>query len=163
MGARQSRSTPCPAERQQQLLSLEVDRDFVMWLQPIVQLETSSWIGLEALARFPNFPGGPAAVFAEAADLQIGVELELKPDMLKLDGALVRDIDTLPDKQTMVRALTRFARDSDATVIAEQVEKAPELAMFNALNVTNAQGYHLTRPAPFDVLFPTTTPKFATV
>lgn len=74
--------------------------------------------------------------------------LRLSPDILKLDGALVRDIDRLSDKQAMVAALVAFAGQVGASVVAEQVETAAELDVLSGLGVTHAQGYYLGRPQP---------------
>jgi EAL domain-containing protein (putative c-di-GMP-specific phosphodiesterase class I)/CheY-like chemotaxis protein len=45
--------------------------------QPIVELATRGVVGVEALARFTDPPGPPQAWFAEAAEVGLGVELEL--------------------------------------------------------------------------------------
>jgi EAL domain-containing protein (putative c-di-GMP-specific phosphodiesterase class I) len=74
--------------------------------------------------------------------------LRLEPDLLKIDGALVRDLDVAPGKRAMVAALVTFARKVGATVIAEQVETEAELVALRDLGVTHAQGYHLGRPDP---------------
>ncbi|MEX0953255.1 MAG: EAL domain-containing protein [Nitriliruptoraceae bacterium] len=76
-------------QRRQRLLDLEHGRDFAIWLQPIVGLDTGRWVGFEALARFPDLPGGPAVVFAEAAQLGVGVEVEL--------AAIRAAVTVLPD------------------------------------------------------------------
>ena len=47
---------------------------------------------------------------------------DLRPDMIKLDGALTVEVDSDPVRQAMVRALTEFARGIDALVVAGQVE-----------------------------------------
>jgi EAL domain-containing protein (putative c-di-GMP-specific phosphodiesterase class I) len=57
--------------------------------QPIVDLRDGSLVGLEALARFPDHPEGPAAMFAVAAALDMGVDLEL--------AAVHAAMDVLPD------------------------------------------------------------------
>jgi EAL domain-containing protein (putative c-di-GMP-specific phosphodiesterase class I) len=74
--------------------------------------------------------------------------LRLEPDSLKIDGAIVRDLDHLPGKRAMVEALVAFARAVGAIVIAEQVETADEVRALTELGVSHAQGYHLGRPAP---------------
>jgi EAL domain-containing protein (putative c-di-GMP-specific phosphodiesterase class I)/ActR/RegA family two-component response regulator len=45
--------------------------------QPIVDLATREVVGIEALARFTDPPGPPQVWFAEAAEVGLGVELEL--------------------------------------------------------------------------------------
>ncbi len=48
-----------------------------MVFQPIVSLSSLQVIGVEALARFDGGPPGPDQWFAEAAEVDLGVELEL--------------------------------------------------------------------------------------
>lgn len=72
--------------------------------------------------------------------------LRLEPDILKIDGALVRDLDQLPGKDAMVAALVTFARKVGASVVAEQIETPEELTALQRLGVTHGQGYLLARP-----------------
>ncbi len=61
-------------------------------LQPIVELAGRRVVGFEALARFPGLPHrGPEAWFAEAAEVGLGVELELSAIR-----AALRYLDDLP-------------------------------------------------------------------
>ena len=229
------------AQRCSEFQALQPARDLVMLGQPIVEVATGRVVAYELLARFPTMGLGPGEVFAEAWELGIGADLELRaielacdmarqippgirltlnaspaviederfvrlleasvperlvveitehtrvsnypslrsaiehvkslgariavddvgtgfsgleqilrlsPDMLKLDGVLVRDIDQLADKQAMVAALVAFAGQVGVSVVAEQVETAAELDVLRGLGVTHAQGYHLGRPAP---------------
>lgn len=73
--------------------------------------------------------------------------LALAPDILKLDVALVRDVDTHPVRQALVRALLAFARATGAHVVAEGVETPAELSRLTDLGVDLAQGYLLGRPS----------------
>lgn len=73
--------------------------------------------------------------------------LRLSPDTLKIDGALVHDVDTSPDKQAMIAALLNFARRVGTTVVAEHVETDAELATLRTLGVAYGQGYLFGRPA----------------
>lgn len=74
--------------------------------------------------------------------------LRLQPDILKIDGALVRDVDRSSDKQAMLAALLAFGSRVGATLVAEQVETAEELRTLVELGVDHAQGYLLGRPGP---------------
>ncbi|WP_198370866.1 sensor domain-containing phosphodiesterase [Roseomonas rosulenta] len=74
--------------------------------------------------------------------------LKLRPDLIKLDMALTRDIDSDPARQALAAALVAFAHDTDSRIIAEGVETAAELEMLHALGVERAQGYFLGRPVP---------------
>jgi EAL domain-containing protein (putative c-di-GMP-specific phosphodiesterase class I) len=76
--------------------------------------------------------------------------LRLEPDILKIDGALVRDLDRLAGKEAMVASLVTFARRVGASVVAEQIETPGELAALQRLGVSHGQGYLLGRPLPLD-------------
>ena len=72
--------------------------------------------------------------------------LRLRPDVIKLDVALTRDVDSDPARQALAKALTDFARSIGASIVAEGVETQAELDMLSWLGVTCAQGYFLARP-----------------
>ncbi len=67
--------------------------------------------------------------------------LELQPDIIKLDIALVRDIDTDPARQALAAGLRHFAALTGTTLIAEGVETASEAHTVRQLGVDLAQGY----------------------
>ena len=73
--------------------------------------------------------------------------LELRPDILKLDIALVRHIDQDPARRAMATALLWFASEIGAQVIAEGIETDGELKTLRNLGVPWGQGYRLARPA----------------
>jgi EAL domain-containing protein (putative c-di-GMP-specific phosphodiesterase class I) len=73
--------------------------------------------------------------------------LELRPDYVKLDLELVRDIDSDPARQALTAGLRHFCSQSGMTLIAEGVETEAEAAMLLALGVDLAQGYFYGRPA----------------
>lgn len=79
--------------------------------------------------------------------------LQLEPSILKLDGALVRDIHQRPAKRAMIAALSTFARNVGITVIAEQLESTEERNTLRELGIVYAQGYLLARPDRPDELF----------
>ncbi|MBB2901200.1 diguanylate cyclase (GGDEF)-like protein [Kineococcus radiotolerans] len=74
--------------------------------------------------------------------------LTLQPDFIKLDIGLIRGIDRDGTRRALAAALTTFAHQTGARVIAEGVETAEELDCLRALGVSHGQGYHLGRPAP---------------
>jgi EAL domain-containing protein (putative c-di-GMP-specific phosphodiesterase class I)/DNA-binding response OmpR family regulator len=73
--------------------------------------------------------------------------LELRPAFVKLDLALVRDIDTDEIRQALVAGIVYFARRTDCRLVAEGIETTAELAMLRSLGVDLGQGYVLGRPA----------------
>jgi len=74
--------------------------------------------------------------------------LGLHPDVIKLDLALTRDIDTDPVRRALAASLVAFARDTDVRIVAEGIETQAELDALRALGVTHGQGYYLARPGP---------------
>jgi EAL domain-containing protein (putative c-di-GMP-specific phosphodiesterase class I) len=78
--------------------------------------------------------------------------LELRPDLIKLDMGLTRDVDCDPARQALAAALVAFARDTGSEIIAEGVETQAELDALRALGVGLAQGYLLGRPMPLAAL-----------
>lgn len=70
----------------------------------------------------------------------------LRPAYLKLDRALVRDIDTDPARGSLVRMLVDYARDTGGLLVAEGVETVAELDEVRLAGAPLAQGYLLGRP-----------------
>ncbi len=74
--------------------------------------------------------------------------LRLSPDLIKLDMGLTRHVDTDPARRALASALTSFADDIGAGLIAEGIETAGELDALRGLDVAFGQGFHLGKPAP---------------
>lgn len=74
--------------------------------------------------------------------------LELKPDILKLDMSLTRDIHTDPARAALAQAMVGFAGRIGSKIVAEGVETAAELKALQALGIGYGQGYHFSRPMP---------------
>jgi EAL domain-containing protein (putative c-di-GMP-specific phosphodiesterase class I) len=73
--------------------------------------------------------------------------LALRPSIIKLDRALVEDVDRDSAKLALIEMIGTFAGRVDAWLLAEGVERADELDVLASLGVPLAQGYHLARPA----------------
>lgn len=74
----------------------------------------------------------------------------LEPAYVKIDLGLVRNVDSEPMKQTLIRTIVRLAHDLDIDVIAEGVETAAEAEALHALGCPLLQGYYFARPeVPF--------------
>lgn len=78
--------------------------------------------------------------------------LRLKPDLIKLDMSLTRDIDSDIGRRSLTLSLVQFAREIDSKLIAEGVETQEELDTLAGLGVDLAQGYFLHRPKPMEDL-----------
>ena len=76
--------------------------------------------------------------------------LELKPDFVKLDVALVRGIEADPARQALIVGLCHFAARTGAILIAEGIETVAEAETVSGLGVPFGQGYLLGRPGPLE-------------
>jgi EAL domain-containing protein (putative c-di-GMP-specific phosphodiesterase class I) len=74
--------------------------------------------------------------------------LELHPEYVKLDISLVRNIDTDPARQAMVKGMAFFAESVGCALIAEGIETENERTALNLLGIQFGQGYLLGRPEP---------------
>jgi EAL domain-containing protein (putative c-di-GMP-specific phosphodiesterase class I)/CheY-like chemotaxis protein len=72
--------------------------------------------------------------------------LELRPDFVKLDIALVRGIDADPARQALVAGMRYFATKTRCMLLAEGIETEAEAAMLRSLAVRIGQGFLLGRP-----------------
>jgi EAL domain-containing protein (putative c-di-GMP-specific phosphodiesterase class I) len=78
--------------------------------------------------------------------------LRLRPDIIKLDLALTRGIDTDPVRQALATALISFAGEVGAVIVAEGVESRWEADALRKLGVEFGQGWFVARPGPLPVL-----------
>lgn len=72
--------------------------------------------------------------------------LELRPDLIKLDIAVVRGIDGDPARQALVAGMVHFAVQTDARLLAEGVETRAEAEALLDLGVELGQGFLFGRP-----------------
>jgi EAL domain-containing protein (putative c-di-GMP-specific phosphodiesterase class I)/DNA-binding NarL/FixJ family response regulator len=74
--------------------------------------------------------------------------LQLDPDFIKLDRALIHGIAKDRSQQALAAGLISFAEKIGATIIAEGIETLGELRALQALGVLYGQGFYLSRPVP---------------
>ncbi len=72
----------------------------------------------------------------------------LPVDYIKLDGALIRQMQQDPVMHTIARSIIDIAAATGRRTIAEQVETAAEQRMLIDMRVDYLQGYHTGRPEP---------------
>ena len=72
---------------------------------------------------------------------------EFQPDIVKLDMALVRGIDTNLPRQAIIAGILGICRMLDVRVIAEGIETVGEMQTLRDLGVELMQGYLFARPA----------------
>jgi len=73
--------------------------------------------------------------------------LQVRPDFIKLDRALVTGLPSDPARRALVSALVEFADQMDAVVIGEGVERHSEFRALADLGVHAMQGYLFARPS----------------
>lgn len=78
--------------------------------------------------------------------------LSLRPDIIKLDMSLTRDIDSDIGRRSLAAALVSFCEEIGSKLVAEGVETVEERNALRELGVGRAQGYYLYRPKPREEL-----------
>lgn len=74
--------------------------------------------------------------------------IELSPEVIKLDFALVHGIDFDPVRRSLASAIVGFAQEVNAVVVAEGIETDDELQTVRRLGIDYGQGFLLARPGP---------------
>jgi len=74
--------------------------------------------------------------------------VRLAPDIIKIDGALTREVDRDRSQRAVTSALISFARETGATIVAEGLETEDQIRCLTGLGVRLGQGFRLGRPAP---------------
>ena len=68
------------------------------------------------------------------------------PDLLKLDMALIRDIEKEPNKQAVVNGIITMMRELGGRIVAEGVETVGEYRWLKHRGIRLFQGYLFARP-----------------
>lgn len=72
---------------------------------------------------------------------------DIKTDLIKLDMAVIRDVDKDRRRQAIVGAMMKLCRELGTQVIAEGIETREEYLALRDLGVELFQGYYFARPA----------------
>ncbi len=72
---------------------------------------------------------------------------EIRPDYIKIDMSLVRDIHKDKVKTALMETFVTFAEKIGCEIIAEGIEEEAELAQLAGIGVHYGQGYFLGKPA----------------
>ena len=76
--------------------------------------------------------------------------LRLDVDILKIDGSLIRNIDTDSNAQTILTAVSEFSKRLNLKTVAEFVHSEAVYEKCKELGVDYLQGYYLGEPKPLD-------------
>jgi len=74
----------------------------------------------------------------------------LRPDLVKVDGSVIRNLLTSEAAQTKLKAVLRVAGTLGIGVVAECVEQQDQLTRLKALDVAYAQGFGVFQPQPIE-------------
>ncbi|WP_052433493.1 EAL domain-containing protein [Sulfurospirillum arsenophilum] len=74
--------------------------------------------------------------------------LRLKVDFIKIDGSLIKHLDTDVNAYATVKTITHFAKNLGILVVAEFVHKKEILEKVQELGIDYAQGFYLHEPSP---------------
>jgi len=85
---------------------------------------------------------------AGAGVANFGHIIDLRPDFVKLDVSLVRDVDADVRRQAMIVGIGHFSLTTGCRLIAEGAETEAEARMLNELGVEFGQGYLFGHPEP---------------
>ena len=127
---------------------------------PEVVLEITERAGIEDFERFGRRLGRLRDRGYQVAIDDVGTGYsslqtisEVRPDYLKLDLSLIKNIHRSLIKQDLVGSLIQVASRTRTRVIAEGIESEEEYQALRACGVRLGQGFYFARPAPpFPVL-----------
>ncbi|WP_219640369.1 EAL domain-containing protein [Cohnella sp. CFH 77786] len=72
---------------------------------------------------------------------------ELVPELIKIDRSVIRHVDRVAIKESMLKALMSIAKEMNCDVVAEGVEREEEADVLFRLDVGMGQGYYFARPS----------------
>ena len=73
-----------------------------------------------------------------------------QPDILKIDGSLIRDIETNSYSLSVVKSIVTFAKEQNLKTIAEFIENENIFRIIKELGVDYSQGYYFGKPEPLN-------------
>ncbi len=100
----------------------------------------------ETMAYFTDLGMSFAVDDVGAGQSGLDTIAKLKPQYLKIDINLVRDLDSKPVNVSMVKALVAIGHNIGAEVLAEGIQRDEEAQILRAMGVDYGQGYLLATP-----------------
>lgn len=73
-------------------------------------------------------------------------------DVLKIDRAFIRDVESDNSQAAIVRAIIVMAHELGMRVVAEGIETPRQFAFLKAQNCDYVQGYFISKPVPADIM-----------
>ena len=78
--------------------------------------------------------------------------IKLKPDIVKLDRSLIKNINNDEYLQILTSNIIRALKMLDIKIVAEGIETKEEFEFLKSLNVEYMQGFYIQRPVPIEEL-----------
>lgn len=74
--------------------------------------------------------------------------IKLDPDFIKIDGSLIKDLDTDKNAQIVVETIVDFSKKLGIKTVAEFVHSSTVLSAVKRLGIDFSQGYYIDKPSP---------------
>lgn len=118
-------------------------------LEVTEHIEVSDWAALGRCLQELRAMGVKVAIDDAGAGYS-GLQqmVRLQPEIIKLDRSLVDRIDEDPARRSLCAAMVHYAKETDAMLVAEGIEREEEAEVLRLLGVDRGQGYLLARPMP---------------
>jgi EAL domain-containing protein (putative c-di-GMP-specific phosphodiesterase class I) len=75
--------------------------------------------------------------------------LKLHPEIIKIDGSLIKNIDTSLESKTIVKNIINMAKELNAVTVAEYVHSKEVCDCVQELQIDYLQGFYLSQPQSF--------------
>ena len=158
-------------------LELHCDVSINITKEDIINSETTTYL-MEMLQQYPTLHGRITLELVESEGIEDSTEvqtflqqarehgcllaiddfgagysnfeylLRLNVDFIKIDGSLIKNIDTDANAYATVKTITHFAKNLGILVVAEFVHKKEILEKVQELGIDFAQGFYLHEPSP---------------
>ncbi|WP_456485676.1 EAL domain-containing response regulator [Hydrogenimonas sp.] len=77
--------------------------------------------------------------------------LELNPDFIKIDGSIVKSLDTDKDARVICRTIVSFCKELGITTVAEYIHSESVFKVAKSLGVDRFQGYYFGEPRRIEI------------
>jgi len=74
--------------------------------------------------------------------------MSISPDFIKIDGSLVKDLDTDKNAQIVVETIVDFSKKLGIKTVAEYVHTSTILSVVKKMGIDYSQGFYIDKPQP---------------
>lgn len=78
--------------------------------------------------------------------------LEFEPDIIKIDGSLIKNIQTDVFSRDLVETIVAFAKKQNIKTVGEFVENEAIFNILNEIGVDYSQGYYFGKPISLKII-----------